>query len=36
MIGSYDRSQAALSKYKKYEPKDPEADFLLGLIHFEK
>lgn len=36
MIGRYDRAQAALSKYKKLEPKDPESDFLLGLIHFEK
>lgn len=36
MIGRYDRSQAALTKYKKLEPKDPESDFLLGLIHFEK
>jgi heptaprenylglyceryl phosphate synthase len=36
MIGYYDRSQAALSKYKKLEPKDPEVDFVLGLIHFEK
>jgi hypothetical protein len=36
MIGAYDRSQAALSKYKKIEPKDPEVDFVLGLINFEK
>lgn len=36
IIGSYDRSQAALNKYKKLEPKDPEVDFILGLINFEK
>jgi hypothetical protein len=36
MIGYYDRSQAALGKYKKLEPKDPEVDFVLGLINFEK
>lgn len=36
MIGQYDRAQGALSKYKKLEPKDPEADFILGLLHFEK
>ena len=36
MIGLYDRSQATLGKYKKLEPKDPEVDFVLGLINFEK
>lgn len=36
IIGYYDRAQAALSKYKKLEPKDPEVDFVLGLIRFEK
>lgn len=35
-IWAYGRSQAALSKYKKLEPKDPEVDFVLGLINFEK
>lgn len=36
MVGQYDRAQGVLSKYKKLEPKDAEADFILGLIHFEK
>jgi tetratricopeptide (TPR) repeat protein len=36
MIGQYDRAQWILGKYKKLEPKDAEADFILGLIHFEK
>lgn len=36
MTGQYERAQGVLGKYKKLEPKDPEADFILGLIHFEK
>ncbi len=36
MTGQYERAQWVLWKYKKLEPKDAEADFILGLIHFEK
>ena len=36
MTGQYERAQWVLGKYKKLEPKDAEADFILGLIHFEK
>lgn len=36
MIGQYDRALGVLGNYKKLEPKDPEADFILGLIYFEK
>ncbi len=36
MINALQRWQGVLAKYKKLEPKDPEADFMLGLIHFDK
>jgi tetratricopeptide (TPR) repeat protein len=36
MTGQYERAQGVLGKYKKLEPKDAEADFILGLLHFEK
>ncbi len=36
MINQYERAQGVLTKYKKLEPKDAEADFILWLIQFEK
>ncbi len=36
MTNQYERAQGILTKYKKLEPKDAEADFILGLIQFEK
>lgn len=36
MVKQYERAQGVLSKYKKLEPKDAEADFMLWLIQFEK
>lgn len=36
MIGQYERAKWLLSRYKKLEPKDPEADFILGLIFFSR
>jgi tetratricopeptide (TPR) repeat protein len=36
MINQYERAQWTLTKYKKLEPKDAEADFILWLIQFEK
>lgn len=36
MINEYERAQWVLGKYKKLEPKDPEVDFILWLIQFEK
>jgi|GEM_PF-3021400 len=29
MVKQYERAQGVLSKYKKLEPKDAEADFML-------
>lgn len=36
MINQYERAQWVLTKYKKLEPRDAEADFILWLIQFEK
>ena len=36
MINEYERAQWVLSKYKKLESKDPEVDFILWLIQFQK
>lgn len=36
MIHEYERAQWVLAKYKKLESKDPEVDFILWLIQFEK
>jgi outer membrane protein assembly factor BamD (BamD/ComL family) len=36
MVHQYNLAQLYLSQYKKLEPKDPEVDFILGLILFDK
>lgn len=36
MIGQDERAAGVLAKYKKLEPKDPEVDFVLGVIHYER
>jgi len=36
MVRQYNLAQLYLAQYKKLEPKDPEVDFILGLILFDK
>lgn len=35
-LGDIERAEVVLKRYKELEPKDPENDFVLGLIQFEK
>jgi len=36
LINQHERAESALKKYKSLDAKDPEVDFLLGLIYFER
>jgi len=36
LTNQYDRAENALKKYKSIDSKDPEVDFLLGLIYFDR
>jgi len=36
LTNQYERAENALKKYKTLDSKDPEVDFILGLIYFER